>query len=109
MKQLAEEEKRARRYGSGSWFRCVADSFSRARRACPAWSDRAAGASAEAGEAVAAAAETGASEPAGDGVVTQDEVLATSAVGLYTRHTTPEDRVIKASETFRSRSLSIDP
>ncbi len=37
------------------------------------------------------------------------EVLATSAVGLYTRHTTPEDRVINASETFRSRSLSIDP
>ncbi len=37
------------------------------------------------------------------------EVLATSAVGLYTRHTTPEDRVIKASETFRSRSLDLKP
>jgi hypothetical protein len=37
------------------------------------------------------------------------EVLATSAVGLSTRHTTPEDRVIEASESFRSRSLSIDP
>ena len=37
------------------------------------------------------------------------EVLATSAVGLYARHTTPEDRVIKASETFRSRSLDLKP
>ena len=33
------------------------------------------------------------------------EVVATSAVGLYARHTTPEDRVIKAVETFRSRCL----
>jgi hypothetical protein len=33
------------------------------------------------------------------------EVLVTSAVGLYGRHTTPDDRVIKASENFRSRSL----
>jgi len=37
------------------------------------------------------------------------EVLATSAVGLSTRHTTPEDRVIEAVTTFRSRSLSIEP
>lgn len=33
------------------------------------------------------------------------EVVATSAVGLYARHTTPEDRVIRAVETFRSRRL----
>ncbi|MDX2438593.1 MAG: glycosyltransferase family 39 protein [Acidobacteriota bacterium] len=33
------------------------------------------------------------------------EVVATSAVGLYARHTTPEDRVIEAVETFRSRRL----
>ncbi len=31
------------------------------------------------------------------------EIVATSAVGLYARHTTPEDRVIEAVETFRSR------
>ncbi len=37
------------------------------------------------------------------------EVVTTSAVGLYTRHTTPEDRVINASETFRTRGLSNDP
>ncbi len=37
------------------------------------------------------------------------EVVATSAVGLSTRHTTPEDRVIEASETFRSRSLEFKP
>jgi 4-amino-4-deoxy-L-arabinose transferase-like glycosyltransferase len=33
------------------------------------------------------------------------EILATSAVGLYARHTTPEDRVIEAVTSFRSRSL----
>jgi hypothetical protein len=33
------------------------------------------------------------------------EVLATSAVGLYTRHTTPEGRVIEAVKTFCARSL----
>ena len=33
------------------------------------------------------------------------EIVATSAVGLYARHTTPEDRVIEAVETFRSRRL----
>jgi hypothetical protein len=32
------------------------------------------------------------------------EILVTSAVGLYARHTTPEDRVIEAVESFRSRS-----
>jgi 4-amino-4-deoxy-L-arabinose transferase-like glycosyltransferase len=31
------------------------------------------------------------------------EVVATSALGLYARHMTPEDRVIEAVETFRSR------
>jgi hypothetical protein len=31
------------------------------------------------------------------------EVLITSAVSLYARHTTPEDRVIEAVATFRSR------
>jgi hypothetical protein len=37
------------------------------------------------------------------------EVITTSTVSLSTRHTTPEDRVIKASETFRSRSLELEP
>jgi hypothetical protein len=37
------------------------------------------------------------------------EILVTSVVGISTRHTTPEDRVIKASETFRSRSLDFKP
>ena len=36
------------------------------------------------------------------------EVITTSTVSLSTRHTTPEDRVIKASETFRSRSLELE-
>jgi len=37
------------------------------------------------------------------------EILVTSAVGISTRHTSPEDRVIQASDTFRSRSISINP
>ncbi len=37
------------------------------------------------------------------------EVVVTSAVGISTRHTSPEDRVIEASETFRSRSLDLEP